>query len=130
MTETELKVYFSKYGALEDYVVMVDRHSGKPRGFGFVTYSSVSSVDRVMEEKNTHCLKGKWVDCKRATPKEELEALQKEREAQKVQPKETRATLKTRSNSPVESSDIPVKSNNLPCLASLTLSPPLEKPSI
>lgn len=127
VTEAELKVYFSKYGSLEDYVVMVDRHSGKPRGFGFVTYSSVASVDRVMEKKETHSLKGKWVDCKRATPKEELEALQREREAQRKEEeeKETRATLKTRSNSPQEFSSVPVKANNLPSLASLDLSPPL-----
>lgn len=75
VTNEELKQYFEKYGELEDHVVMVDRNTGKPRGFGFVTYVDVNCVDKVMDQKDSHKLKGKWIDCKRATPKEELEAL-------------------------------------------------------
>ena len=48
---------------------MFDRNTGKPRGFGFITFSNEQSVDLVLRRKNDHQLKGKWVDCKRATPK-------------------------------------------------------------
>ena len=50
ITEADLKKFFSDYGELEDYVVMVDRMTGKPRGFGFVTFAQVESVDKVMAQ--------------------------------------------------------------------------------
>ena len=48
---------------------MYDRNTGKPRGFGFITYIDEMSVDLVMMHKNQHKINGKWVECKRATPK-------------------------------------------------------------
>ena len=53
VTDEELKRHFSKYGQLEDYVVMVDRATGKPRGFGFVTFTEEAPVDRFMEVYDT-----------------------------------------------------------------------------
>lgn len=73
VTDEELKNHFSHFGEIEDYVVMVDRTTGKPRGFGFVTFTTEDPVDRVMAEKDNQRIKGKWVDCKRAQPKEELD---------------------------------------------------------
>lgn len=70
ITEADLKRFFSEFGELEDYVVMVDRMTGKPRGFGFVTFAQQESVDRVMDKRDALKIKGKWIDCKRATPKE------------------------------------------------------------
>lgn len=53
VTDEELKDHFSKYGDLEDYVVMVDRATGKPRGFGFVTFTEEAPVDKVMDDYDT-----------------------------------------------------------------------------
>ena len=69
LTECEFKLYFSQFGEIEDWVVMYDRNSGKPRGFGFVTYSDERSADLVMKHKMQHKLSGKWIEWKRATPK-------------------------------------------------------------
>lgn len=48
---------------------MRDKFSNKSRGFGFIIYTDYNSVERVLNSKNSHCLKGKWIDCKLATPK-------------------------------------------------------------
>lgn len=73
----EMKKYFLQFGELEECIIMHDKISGRPRGkyinkigFGFVLFKNVDSADRVMKEKNSHNLMGKWIDCKRAQPKE------------------------------------------------------------
>ena len=32
-----LKFYFEKFGELSDVALMTDKHTGQPRGFGFIT---------------------------------------------------------------------------------------------
>uniref|UniRef100_A0A452YZM3 RRM domain-containing protein n=1 Tax=Aegilops tauschii subsp. strangulata TaxID=200361 RepID=A0A452YZM3_AEGTS len=39
-----LKEYMSKFGPLDDCIVMKDRSSGRSRGFGYVTFSSVEDA--------------------------------------------------------------------------------------
>ena len=51
--------YFEKYGEITDSVVMKDRQTGRPRGFGFITYADPSVVDEVIQE--THIIDGKQV---------------------------------------------------------------------
>lgn len=55
------KEYFGKYGEIIDAVIMKDRHTQKPRGFGFITYSDPAIVDRVIEDN--HVIDGKQVHC-------------------------------------------------------------------
>ncbi|XP_019162371.1 PREDICTED: heterogeneous nuclear ribonucleoprotein A3 homolog 2-like isoform X2 [Ipomoea nil] len=59
--------YFGKYGEITDSVIMKDRHTGRPRGFGFITYADPSVVDTVIAE--THIINGKQVEIKRTIPK-------------------------------------------------------------
>ncbi|MQL67980.1 hypothetical protein Taro_000241 [Colocasia esculenta] len=60
--------YFGKYGEMTDYVIMKDKVTNQPRGFGFVTYADPSVVDKVIEE--THVINGKQVEIKRTIPKD------------------------------------------------------------
>ena len=58
------------FGRVTDVVVMMDSTTHRPRGFGFVTFDSEDSVENVMQ-KNYHELGGKFVEVKRAVPREE-----------------------------------------------------------
>jgi heterogeneous nuclear ribonucleoprotein A1/A3 len=47
---------------------MVDRNTGSSRGFGFITFEKEETVDKVL--KTDHEIKGKYVEIKRAEPRE------------------------------------------------------------
>ncbi|KAG6663031.1 hypothetical protein CIPAW_03G283200 [Carya illinoinensis] len=59
--------YFEKYGTITDSVIMKDRHTHRPRGFGFITYEDPSVVDQVIQDD--HIINGKQVEIKRTVPK-------------------------------------------------------------
>lgn len=68
-TEEKLSDYFSKYGEVAQTVVMRDKTTGRPRGFGFVIFSDPSSLDAVLQDK--HTIDGRVVEAKRALSREE-----------------------------------------------------------
>ena len=55
-----MKEYFTQFGVVTDSVVMKDPVTGKPRGFGFITFEDQASVDKVLESK-PHMLDNKPV---------------------------------------------------------------------
>jgi RNA recognition motif-containing protein len=69
-TEDEFRNYFEGFGDIEDSVIMVDKETGKSRGFGFVTFDSEDAVEKVINKYYDNKIGGKWVECKRAQPKE------------------------------------------------------------
>ncbi|CAI5464242.1 unnamed protein product [Closterium sp. Yama58-4] len=59
-TKTEdLIEHFKQYGTIVDAVVMKDRVTGRPRGFGFVTFEDPSACDKVVEDQ--HVIGGRAV---------------------------------------------------------------------
>ncbi|GAV68566.1 RRM_1 domain-containing protein/Big_2 domain-containing protein [Cephalotus follicularis] len=66
-TPAQFVKHFGKYGEITDSVIMKDRKTGQPRGFGFVTYADPAVVDNVIQE--THAINGKQVEIKRTIPK-------------------------------------------------------------
>ncbi|KAL6894165.1 hypothetical protein ACP4OV_008263 [Aristida adscensionis] len=69
ITEEELRSYFQKFGVIADCVVMYDKITRRPRGFGFVRFHSQDAADKVLE-KNFHDLNGTQVETKTAEPRE------------------------------------------------------------
>merc|ERR1719460_2111516 len=67
-TTDGLRLYFERFGDISDCVVMKDRSTGAPRGFGFVTYSSQMVADRVVHHR--HVIDGKEVEAKPAVPRD------------------------------------------------------------
>lgn len=65
--EESLRRYFSKVGHVVDCVIMRDRHTGHPRGFGFVTFSDEESATAAASKR--HELDGRQVEAKRAVPR-------------------------------------------------------------
>ncbi|KAI3469812.1 hypothetical protein Pfo_026475 [Paulownia fortunei] len=67
--EEKLKEYFQGYGEVLQAVVMRDKISGKPRGFGFVVFTDPNIIDRVLQDR--HVIDGRTVEAKRALSREE-----------------------------------------------------------
>ncbi|KAJ4827980.1 Heteroproteinous nuclear ribonucleoprotein 1 [Turnera subulata] len=68
-TEEKLKDYFTNYGDVTQTVVMRDKTTGRPRGFGFVVFADPAILDRVLQDK--HTIDGRVVEAKRALSREE-----------------------------------------------------------
>ncbi|KAL6968155.1 hypothetical protein U1Q18_033957 [Sarracenia purpurea var. burkii] len=68
-TEEKLREYFGNYGDVTQIVIMRDKTTGRPRGFGFVVFADPSVLDRVLQDK--HTIDGRTVEAKRALSREE-----------------------------------------------------------
>ncbi|GLT77705.1 hypothetical protein SLA2020_492670 [Shorea laevis] len=67
--EDRLREYFGQYGEVLQTVVMRDKITGRPRGFGFVVFSDPAVLDTVLQDK--HTIDGRTVEAKRALSREE-----------------------------------------------------------
>ncbi|KDP40375.1 hypothetical protein JCGZ_02373 [Jatropha curcas] len=68
-TEEKLKDYFTQYGDVLQTVVMRDKTTGRPRGFGFVVFADPAILDTVLQDK--HTIDGRTVEAKKALSREE-----------------------------------------------------------
>ncbi|GMN60426.1 hypothetical protein TIFTF001_029500 [Ficus carica] len=59
-TDEKLKEAFSPFGQIVDAKVVTDRASGRSKGFGFITYTSIEEAVKAREEMNAKFLDG-WV---------------------------------------------------------------------
>ncbi|GAV52824.1 hypothetical protein ZYGR_0AI01060 [Zygosaccharomyces rouxii] len=64
----EFEEFFAQWGTIIDAQLMLDKDTGRSRGFGFVTYDSPDAVDRVCQNKFID-FKGKKIEIKRAEPR-------------------------------------------------------------
>ncbi|CAI0439224.1 unnamed protein product [Linum tenue] len=63
-----LKVAFEKYGNLVEAKVVVDKFSGRSRGFGFVTFDEKKALEEAIEEMNGMDLDGRTIIVEKAQP--------------------------------------------------------------
>ncbi|MCJ1255678.1 hypothetical protein MMC24_003495 [Lignoscripta atroalba] len=66
-TEQDFKEYFMQYGRVVDATLMIDKDTGRPRGFGFVTFDNESAVDATLQGDLT--ILGKPIEVKKAQPR-------------------------------------------------------------
>ncbi|KAL5807142.1 hypothetical protein ACOSQ4_029875 [Xanthoceras sorbifolium] len=59
-TDDKLKEAFSPFGQLVEAKIIIDRMSGRSRGFGFVTYATIEEAEKAKEQMNATYLDG-WV---------------------------------------------------------------------
>lgn len=71
-TEEQFKAYFERFGG----TTRVELHA--LRGFGYITYESIESVDSCLEKYEEHYLCKKWVEVKRSIPRELIESYERE----------------------------------------------------
>ena len=67
-TEDNLKEAFSKIGAVESANVIIDKMTGRSRGFGFVTMPNDEEADKAIETMNGTDLGGRTITVNEARP--------------------------------------------------------------
>lgn len=55
----ELKQFFSEFGEITEAVVITDRHSGRSKGFGFVTFADAESAQKAISAMNGKEVEGR-----------------------------------------------------------------------
>ncbi|MBX3743731.1 MAG: RNA-binding protein [Verrucomicrobiae bacterium] len=70
-TENDLHDAFAAHGTVVEANLMVDRETGRPRGFGFVTMSSPDEAQRAIDAMNGASLDGRPLTVNIARPREE-----------------------------------------------------------
>jgi RNA recognition motif-containing protein len=48
--ETQLRGIFSQYGEISDLKLITDRDTGRPKGFGFITFATQAAAEKALEQ--------------------------------------------------------------------------------
>lgn len=78
-TEARLEEIFSQYGTVTSAKVILDRLTGRSKGFGFVEMSSASEAQAAIEALNGSRLDGRSLTVNEARPPERRPNLEVER---------------------------------------------------
>ena len=70
-TENDLNDAFAAHGTVTETNLMMDRSTGRPRGFGFVTMSTAEEAQKAIAALNGTELKGRALTVNVARPREE-----------------------------------------------------------
>ena len=70
-TENDLQDAFAAHGTVVEANLMMDRATGRPRGFGFVTMGSPEEAQKAIEAMNGASLDGRALTVNLARPKED-----------------------------------------------------------
>ncbi len=73
-TETQLRDLFSAHGVVAEVNLMMDRETGRPRGFGFVTMLSPEEAQAAIAGLNGKSVDGRDLTVNIARPREERPA--------------------------------------------------------
>jgi len=71
VTEKELREAFSPYGELTEVTVIMDRFSGRSKGFGFITFANDENAEKAISEMNGKEVQGRAIKVSVAKPMEE-----------------------------------------------------------
>lgn len=71
-SEAELRDAFGAFGTVTDVYVAMDRETGRPRGFAFVTFSTAAEGQAAIEKMNGTELGGRALTVNEARPKESM----------------------------------------------------------
>lgn len=67
-TEEELRELFSPHGELESVNIIMDRFTGKSKGFAFIEMASDEAAEKAIEAVNGHELGGRTLTVNEARP--------------------------------------------------------------
>ncbi|MDB4385258.1 RNA-binding protein [Opitutaceae bacterium] len=69
-TESTIRETFGAHGDITDIYVAMDRETGRPRGFAFVTFSKGEEAQAAIEALNGQDLDGRSLKVNEAKPRE------------------------------------------------------------
>jgi cold-inducible RNA-binding protein len=70
-TENDLQDAFAAHGTVMETNLLMDRETGRPRGFGFITMSSAEEAEKAIAALNGSQLGGRALTVNVAKPREE-----------------------------------------------------------
>lgn len=47
--ESQIRDLFSEYGEISELALISDRNTGRPKGFGFITFASQAAAEKALE---------------------------------------------------------------------------------
>lgn len=71
ISDEDLRLLFADYGEITSAKVIMDRETGRSRGFGFVELSDDELAKRAIEELNQASYDGKVINITEARPRED-----------------------------------------------------------
>src|SRR5215469_15808673 len=71
ITENDLQEAFAAHGTVTEANLMMDRATGRPRGFGFVTMGTPEEAQKAVEALNGRSVDGRALTVNLARPREE-----------------------------------------------------------
>ena len=70
-TENNLQDTFAAHGTVQEVNLLMDRETGRPRGFGFVTMSTSEEAQAAIDALNGQTIEGRALTVNAAKPREE-----------------------------------------------------------
>lgn len=70
-SEAELRAHFEQFGSVTDIYVAMDKFTGRPRGFAFVTMGTADEAKVAIEKTNGVDFGGRALQVNEARPKED-----------------------------------------------------------
>ena len=71
ISDEDLRLLFADYGEITSATVLMDRETGRSRGFGFVELSDDELAKKAIEELNQASYDGKVINITEARPRED-----------------------------------------------------------
>ena len=68
ITQDGLRDLFSQYGEIEEATLVINKFSGRSKGFGFIEFKEESSAEKAVSEMNKKEVKGREIIVKEAVP--------------------------------------------------------------
>ena len=69
ITSEDLSELFGEYGHVQDATVIMDRETGRSKGFGFVEMPNNGEADRAIKELNSTQRQGRMITVNQARPR-------------------------------------------------------------
>lgn len=68
-TESDMRDLFAEYGTVDSVAIVLDRETGRPRGFGFVELGTDARAQDAIRDLNGTDLQGRAIKVNEAKPR-------------------------------------------------------------